>query len=113
MRLAGTMKPYSRNAMPQLTRIVSTSGAVLCFRCQYQAKGRKTSEMSHSVIVSMLLMLSVDREARGQFFGGQAGDEDFFPRVRVPTGNRDRRGGQPQMRGQELNYCLVRRPVGG
>src|SRR5688572_2119213 len=113
MRLASTMKQYPRNAIPQLTRIVSTSGAVLCFRCPYQAKVMKTLEMSNSVIVSMLLPLSVDPEPRGEFFDAQADDQHLFPWIRVPACNRDRRDGQAQVGREQLNNCLVRRAVCG
>src|SRR5690606_14234672 len=42
IRLAGTIRVYSKNAMPQLTRMAITSGALLYFRCPYQAKVMNT-----------------------------------------------------------------------
>src|SRR4030095_5987621 len=43
IRLAGTWKQYSMNAMPQLARTAMTSGRVpRFFRCAYQAKVMKT-----------------------------------------------------------------------
>ena len=43
-RLAGTISTYSKNAMPQLTRMATQSGAALCFKWPYQANVMKTFE---------------------------------------------------------------------
>ena len=48
MRLAGTMKQYSRNAKPQLAMIASHSGLPLNLRWPYQARFMKTLEMVRS-----------------------------------------------------------------
>src|SRR5690606_21645557 len=49
-RLAGTIRQYSKNAIPQLTRITANSGEDLYFRCPYQAKVMKILEASSSRI---------------------------------------------------------------
>src|SRR5690606_39846515 len=51
-RLAGTIRQYSKNAIPQLTRITANSGEDLYFRCPYQAKVMKMLEAVSSRIGS-------------------------------------------------------------
>src|SRR5208283_5985339 len=51
-RLAGTCSRYSKNAMPQLTRMTSSSGLVLNFKWPYHANVMKTFEQVSSTIGS-------------------------------------------------------------
>src|SRR5690606_22428949 len=48
IRLAGTIRQYSKKAMPQLTRITVNSGAERYFGCPYQAKVMNTLEPTSS-----------------------------------------------------------------
>src|SRR5690606_14908715 len=61
MRLAGTIRLYSKKAMPQLTTIAMNSGALLYLRWPYQAKVMNT------------LLASSNSTGRRQFDRGRAG----------------------------------------
>src|SRR5690606_22719909 len=63
MRLAGTAMQYSISAMPQLMKIIITSGVLVNFRCPYQAKVMKTLEPMRSRIGRTLGEISADMEA--------------------------------------------------
>src|SRR5688572_20209175 len=53
MRLAGTWKQYSPNAISQLTRMAATIGAERYLRCPYHAKVMKVFEMIRRMTVHM------------------------------------------------------------
>jgi hypothetical protein len=55
MRLAGTWKQYSPNAISQLTTIAETMGMERCFRWPYQAKVMNAFETINSSTVSIAL----------------------------------------------------------
>jgi hypothetical protein len=50
-RLAGTMRQYSKNAIPQLTRITFHRATLVCLRWPYQANVMKILDKISSVIV--------------------------------------------------------------
>ena len=52
MRLAGTCNRYSKKAMPQLTRITTSSGMLLWRRWPYQAKVMNTLESNNKPTVA-------------------------------------------------------------
>jgi hypothetical protein len=51
MRLAGTWKQYSKNAIAQLAAIRRGSGALRYFKCPYQAKVMKILEIVSRTMV--------------------------------------------------------------
>jgi len=53
-RLAGTIKQYSKKAMPQLIRITFQSAVPWCFKCPYQAKVMKVLEITKSIMVRIV-----------------------------------------------------------
>ena len=54
IRLAGTARQYSKNAIPQLMPMTSSSGLFIPpFKCQYQAVVMKIFDMMRSAIVGI------------------------------------------------------------
>src|SRR5579859_3151510 len=64
MRLAGTWKQYSKNAMPQLARMTFQRASLRYLRCPYQAKVIKIFEMVSKRIVRTRNMSPVKDESR-------------------------------------------------
>jgi hypothetical protein len=52
IRFAGTIRQYSKKAIPQLTRITVISAVSLNFRCPYQAKVMKMFEARRRPMVT-------------------------------------------------------------
>src|ERR1700719_3108715 len=61
MRLAGTWKQYSANAVSQLITMTLNSGAWRYFRCPYQAKVMKMLDSVRSRIVVMQVCCLIQR----------------------------------------------------
>src|ERR1041384_5684997 len=64
MRLAGTWKQYSKNAMPQLARITFQSASLRYLRWPYQAKVMKTLEMVSRTMVRIGLLINKGQSIR-------------------------------------------------
>ena len=58
MRLAGTVKQYSKNAMPQLISIAFQSVMEVSFKCQYQANVIKIFDTISKAIVFIVAIIS-------------------------------------------------------
>lgn len=67
MRFAGTWKQYSKNAIPQLTKITAHSADDLNFKCPYHAKVMKILEISNKNIGAIALTM-INSPADVSFF---------------------------------------------
>src|SRR3954452_1072170 len=76
MRLAGTMKQYSTNAIDQLTRMASHSADCLYLRCPYHAKVMKMLEIVSRMAVFMPADIGI---GGGQRAGGRRPGETASP----------------------------------
>src|SRR4051794_26239137 len=63
------MSTYSKNAMPQLARMTSHSGAALCFKCPYHANVIKTFENTSSKTGSQRVWSNAFMAADNKFSG--------------------------------------------
>ena len=58
MRLAGTVKQYSKNAIPQLINTAFQSVIDVSFKCQYQANVMKIFDTMSKPIVFIIVIIS-------------------------------------------------------
>src|SRR5690606_41147438 len=66
-RLAGTIKQYSKKAIPQLMRITFQRAVSWCFKCPYQAKVIKVFEINSKIMVRIQIGSLGDKD-RGRWW---------------------------------------------
>src|SRR5271168_4886616 len=71
MRLAGTWKQYSKNAMPQLARITFHNASLRYFKWPYQAKVMKILEIVSSRMVRISALACEDCSARAEMLSSR------------------------------------------